>query len=91
MTRQAALAQAPAGPVGAVGAASADKPLRECFGHGSGPPQTADLIGLDTIPLSLESLFKACQEPKFRPCPLPRKLVDAGLLGRRSGRGFHTH
>lgn len=76
---------------GVADAASVDKLFRECFGHKMGPLETADLIGLDTILLSLEGLFEAYQDSKFRPCPLLRKLVDAGLLGRKSGRGFHQY
>jgi 3-hydroxybutyryl-CoA dehydrogenase len=56
-----------------------------------GPLETADLIGLDTILLSLEVLCESYGDPKFRPCPLLRKMVDAGLLGRKSGRGFHPY
>jgi 3-hydroxybutyryl-CoA dehydrogenase len=76
---------------GTADAASVDQLFRECFGHKMGPLETADLIGLDTILLSLEGLYEAYGDPKFRPCPLLRKLVDAGLLGRKSGRGFHPY
>jgi len=56
-----------------------------------GPLETADLIGLDTILYSLEVLYDSYNEDKFRPCPLLRKMVDAGLLGRKSGTGFYTY
>jgi 3-hydroxybutyryl-CoA dehydrogenase len=56
-----------------------------------GPLETADLIGLDTILLSLEVLYDSFNDPKFRPCPLLKKMVDAGLLGRKSGKGFFTY
>jgi 3-hydroxybutyryl-CoA dehydrogenase len=56
-----------------------------------GPLETADLIGLDTILQSLEVLQDAYGDPKFRPCPLLKQMVDAGLHGRKSGRGFFQH
>jgi 3-hydroxybutyryl-CoA dehydrogenase len=55
-----------------------------------GPPETADLIGLDTVVASLEVLYNNYQDSKFRCCPLLKKMVHAGLLGRKSGEGFHT-
>lgn len=58
------------------------------FGHKMGPLATADLIGLDTILNSLLVLYESYNDPKYRPCPLLRKMVDAGLLGKKSGRGF---
>ncbi len=68
-----------------------DEIFRSCFGHAMGPLETADLIGLDTILFSLEVLYESYNEDKFRPCPLLRKMVDAGLLGRKSGKGFHAY
>ena len=68
-----------------------DEIFRSCFGHKMGPLETADLIGLDTILYSLEVLYESYCEDKFRPCPLLRKMVDAGLLGRKSGEGFHSY
>jgi 3-hydroxybutyryl-CoA dehydrogenase len=68
-----------------------DRIFRSCFGHMMGPLETADLIGLDTILLSLEVLYENFNDPKFRPSPLLRKLVDAGFHGRKSGRGFYTY
>ena len=46
-----------------------------------GPLETAELIGLDTVVNSLDILYQSYQDPKFRCCPLLRKMVDAGLLG----------
>ncbi|EYF03731.1 3-hydroxyacyl-CoA dehydrogenase family protein [Chondromyces apiculatus] len=68
-----------------------DRVFKGCFGHPMGPLETADLIGLDTILLSLEVLHDSFSDSKYRPCPLLRKLVDAGLHGRKSGRGFYTY
>jgi 3-hydroxybutyryl-CoA dehydrogenase len=65
--------------------------FKTCFGHKMGPLETADLIGLDTILYSLEALYESYNDPKFRPSPLLRKMVDAGLLGRKSGKGFHDY
>jgi 3-hydroxybutyryl-CoA dehydrogenase len=72
-------------------AADVDTIFKECFGHTMGPLETADLIGLDTILLSLEVLYEQFNDSKFRPCPLLRKMVHAGLYGRKSGEGFYTY
>jgi 3-hydroxybutyryl-CoA dehydrogenase len=71
--------------------ADVDELFRSCFGHKMGPLETADLIGLDTVLLSLEALHDAFCDSKFRPCPLLRQMVDAGLHGRKTGRGFYTY
>jgi 3-hydroxybutyryl-CoA dehydrogenase len=68
-----------------------DRLFRSCFGHAMGPLETGDLIGLDTILYSLEGLLKAYGDPKFRPCPLLRRMVEAGWLGKKSGRGFYEY
>jgi 3-hydroxybutyryl-CoA dehydrogenase len=68
-----------------------DRIFKSCFGHKMGPLETADLIGLDTILDSLVVLYESFNDPKFRPCPLLRKLVDAGYLGRKSGRGIFLY
>ena len=65
--------------------------FKEGYGHKMGPLETADLIGLDTVVQSLEVLYNSYQDPKFRCCPLLRKMVHAGLLGRKSGQGFYTY
>ncbi|WP_433574456.1 3-hydroxyacyl-CoA dehydrogenase family protein [Nocardia brasiliensis] len=72
-------------------AADVDEIFRSCFGHASGPLETADLIGLDTILLSIEGLYEFYADSKYRPCPLLRKMVYAGLHGRKSGQGFYTY
>jgi 3-hydroxybutyryl-CoA dehydrogenase len=72
-------------------AADVDKIFRSCFGHKMGPLETGDLIGLDTILYSLDELYAAYGDPKFRRCPLLQKMVDAGLHGRKSGEGFYKY
>ena len=71
--------------------AEVDRIFKECFGHKMGPLETADLIGLDTILLSLEALVEAFSDSKYRPCPLLKQMVDAGLHGRKSGAGFYQY
>ncbi len=61
------------------------------FGHRMGPLATADLIGLDTIVNTLDMLAESYGDPKFRCCPLLRKMVDAGDLGRKSCKGFFEY
>ncbi len=68
-----------------------DKIFKTCFGHPMGPLETADLIGLDTILYSLEVLYESYNDSKYRPCPLLKKMVDAGLYGRKSGQGFYSY
>jgi 3-hydroxybutyryl-CoA dehydrogenase len=65
--------------------------FKKCFGHKMGPLETADLIGLDTVMRSLDVLYESFHDPKYRCCPLLRKLVHAGHLGRKCGKGFHAY
>jgi 3-hydroxybutyryl-CoA dehydrogenase len=76
---------------GVAPAADVDRLFKSCFGHKMGPLETGDLIGLDTILYSLEVLYESYNDPKFRPAPLLRKMVDAGLHGRKTGRGFYDY
>ena len=71
--------------------ADVDKVFRLAFGHSMGPLATADLIGLDTVLNSINVLFEEYKDSKYRPCPLLQKMVDAGYLGRKSGRGFFNY
>jgi 3-hydroxybutyryl-CoA dehydrogenase len=68
-----------------------DQIFKSCFGHPMGPLETADLIGLDTILYSLDVLYESFNDGKFRPCPLLKKLVAAGIHGRKSGQGFYAY
>ncbi len=56
-----------------------------------GPLETADLIGLDTVVNSLDVLYESFQDPKYRCCPLLRKMVQANYLKKKSGRGFYEY
>lgn len=62
--------------------------FKQCFGHKMGPLHTADLIGLDTVLYSLESIYSALNDPKYRPCWLLKNMVDAGLLGQKTKKDF---
>ncbi|MER6029786.1 3-hydroxybutyryl-CoA dehydrogenase [Streptomyces sp. NPDC001851] len=59
--------------------------------HPLGPLALTDLIGLDTTRAIAESLYTEFREPQYAPPPLLSRMVEAGLLGRKSGRGFHTY
>jgi len=61
------------------------------FAHPLGPLALADLIGLDTCVAIMEVLHEGFGDPKFAPCPLLRQYVQAGRLGRKSGRGFYEY
>ncbi|SDV46537.1 3-hydroxybutyryl-CoA dehydrogenase [Chitinasiproducens palmae] len=59
--------------------------------HPIGPLALADLIGLDTVLAIMDVLYRDFNDSKYRPAPLLKEMVDAGYLGRKSGRGFHTY
>ena len=67
-----------------------DTVMKLGMNHPMGPLALADLIGLDTCLAILRVLHDGLGDPKYRPCPLLVKMVDAGRLGRKSGRGFYT-
>ena len=68
-----------------------DQVMKLGMNHPMGPLALADLIGLDTCVAILEVLQSGLGDPKYRPCPLLKKYVAAGWLGRKSGRGFHIY
>jgi 3-hydroxybutyryl-CoA dehydrogenase len=68
-----------------------DTVMKLGMNHPMGPLALADLIGLDTCLAILEVLHDGLGDPKYRPCPLLRKYVAAGWLGRKSKRGFHAY
>jgi 3-hydroxybutyryl-CoA dehydrogenase len=68
-----------------------DDIFKKCYGHAMGPLETADLIGLDTVVDTLQVLYDDYQDSKFRCSPLLRKMVDAGLYGRKSSMGFYNY
>jgi len=68
-----------------------DTVMKLGMNHPMGPLALADLIGLDTCLAIMETLFEGFSDSKYRPCPLLRKYVEAGWLGRKTGRGFYEY
>ncbi|WP_213422210.1 3-hydroxybutyryl-CoA dehydrogenase [Bhargavaea massiliensis] len=68
-----------------------DEVMKLGMNHPMGPLQLADFIGLDTCLYIMEVLHDGFGDPKYRPCPLLRKYVNAGWLGKKSGRGFYIY
>ena len=68
-----------------------DEVMKLGMNHPMGPLTLADLIGLDTCLAILNVLYEGFGDSKYRPCPLLKKYVDAGYLGRKSGRGFYDY
>jgi 3-hydroxybutyryl-CoA dehydrogenase len=68
-----------------------DTVMKLGMNHPMGPLALADLIGLDTCLAIMETLYEGFKDSKYRPCPLLRKYVEAGWLGRKTGRGFYEY
>jgi len=68
-----------------------DNVMRLGMNHPMGPLQLADFIGLDTVLAIMETMYEGYADCKYRPCPLLRRYVKAGWLGKKSGRGFYRY
>jgi 3-hydroxybutyryl-CoA dehydrogenase len=76
---------------GVADAESIDTVMKLGMAHPMGPLTLADFIGLDTCLAIMEVLYEGFADSKYRPCPLLRKMVKAGWLGKKSGKGFYTY
>ena len=76
---------------GGASAEDIDTAMKLGAAHPMGPLALADLIGLDVCLAIMNVLADGFGDPKYRPCPLLKRMVDAGYLGRKSGRGFHDY
>jgi 3-hydroxybutyryl-CoA dehydrogenase len=76
---------------GVAPAEAIDSIMKLGMNHPLGPLALADLIGLDVCLDIMEVLHAGLGDSKYRPCPLLRKMVDAGHLGRKSGQGFYKY
>ncbi|MGV9692932.1 3-hydroxybutyryl-CoA dehydrogenase [Streptomyces sp. NPDC003444] len=76
---------------GFASATDVDRGMELGCAHPMGPLRLADLIGLDTVASIADSLYEEFKEPLYAPPPLLLRMVEAGLLGRKTGRGFHTY
>jgi 3-hydroxybutyryl-CoA dehydrogenase len=76
---------------GVGGVTDIDKAMKLGTNQPMGPLELADLIGLDTCLAIMEVMHRVLGDDKYRPCPLLKKYVDAGYLGRKSGRGFYKY
>jgi len=68
-----------------------DKVMKLGMNQPMGPLELADMVGLDIVLAILDELYRGFGDTKYRPCPLLKKYVAAGYLGKKSGRGFYTY
>lgn len=59
--------------------------------HPVGPLKLADLVGIDVLLFTLESLYEGFNDSKYRPCPILKRMVEAGHLGKKTGKGFYNY
>ena len=76
---------------GLAGAEEIDNGMKLGCNHPIGPLALADMIGLDVMLAVMKVFYEGFNDPKYRPAPLLKEMVDAGYLGRKSGRGFYTY
>jgi 3-hydroxybutyryl-CoA dehydrogenase len=68
-----------------------DRGMKLGANHPIGPLKLTDMVGIDVLLFTLESLYDGFNDSKYRPCPLLKRMVEAGHLGKKSGRGFFQY
>jgi len=76
---------------GVASAEDIDTGMKLGMNHPMGPLELTDLVGLDIVLNIMNRLYTGYNDPKYRPCPLLIKMVDAGYLGRKTGKGFYEY